>query len=255
MKQFKPEDWGPYGNALVALGRGKEAKQLFLDFIALNAKSMDSVKADSANCDVYFNLASLYMAPPQGSTEKPNYDSAAFYFERKIACEPKSLSSYVNGAACYLQIKNYGRARELLSKALELKPDFLQGRLWFARYYAAVDSLEEAIGQYDQVLKEIGSDVNAHKREAAEAYQMKSALNFQAKRYAAVIEDLRKAQPWASRMPASIFPGARHCCSFSTRKGLARKTGRRSKNRSPISGKPLRLTRTSPRHTSGSARD
>jgi tetratricopeptide (TPR) repeat protein len=191
MGQFKPEDWGPYGNALVAKGRGSEAKALFLDFIALNAKSMDSAKADSANCDVYFNLASQYMAPAKG--EKPDYDSAAHFFEKKIGCDPRSLSSYVNGAACYMQIKNYGRARELLSKALELKPDFLQGRLWFARYYAGVDSLEQAIGEYDEVLKQIGTDVNSHKREAAEAYQMKSALNFQSKHYAAVIEDLRKA--------------------------------------------------------------
>ncbi len=193
MKQFKPEDWGPYGNSLVAGQRGKEAKALFIDFIAMNDKAMDSVKADSANCDVYFNLASLYMLPPD-KNEKANYDSAAYYFDKKLACDPRSLSSYVNGAASYMQIKNWGRARELLMKALDLKPDFVQARLWLARYYAQVDSLEQANAQYDEVLKSYGTDINSHKKEAAEAYQMKAAMNFQAKRYAAVVEDLRKAQ-------------------------------------------------------------
>ena len=186
LKQFKPEDMARYGNVLVALGRGSEAKGILLESLKIN-------QSDSANCDVYFNLGSLYMAP-QDKNQKADYDSAALFFEKKIACDPRSLSSYVNGAACYMQVKNFARARELLTKALELKPDFLQGRLWFARYYAGVDSLELAIGQYDEVLKEIGPEVNSHKREAAEAYQMKSVLNFQAKRYAAVIEDLRKAQ-------------------------------------------------------------
>jgi tetratricopeptide (TPR) repeat protein len=185
MKEFKPEDMARYGNVLVALGRGSEAKGILLESLRIN-------EADSANCDVFFNLGSLYMLP-QDKNEKADYDSAALFFEKKIACDPRSLSSYVNAAACYMQTKNYGRARELLVKALELKPDFLQGRLWFARYYAGVDSLEEAIGEYDEVLKEIGPDVNSHKREAAEAYQMKSVLNFQAQRYGAVIEDLRKA--------------------------------------------------------------
>ena len=185
-KQFKPEDMAKYGNVLVALGRGKEAKAILLESLKINP-------SDSANCDVYFNLGTLYMLP-QDKNDKSDYDSAAFYFEKKIACDPRSLSSYVNGAACYMQIKNYGRARELLTKALELKPDFLQGRLWFARYYAGVDSLEEAITQYDQVLKDIGPDINNHKKEAAEAYQMKSVLKFQAKQYAAELEDLKRAQ-------------------------------------------------------------
>ncbi len=190
MKQFKPEDWGPYGNVLVAQGKGAEAKSMFLDYLKLNSK-LDSAKADSANCDVYFNLASLFMAP-QDKGEKPNYDSAAYYFERKIACDPRSLSSYVNCAACYMQVKNFGRARELLTKALELKPDFMQGRLWFARYLAQVDSLEAAIAQYDQVLKDIGNDTQKYKKEIGEIMQMKAALNFQRGRYATAVEDLKK---------------------------------------------------------------
>jgi len=186
MKQFKPEDMAPFGNVLVALGRGSEAKSILLDALKVNP-------SDSANCDVFFNLGGLYMSPPDKS-EKPDYDSAAMFYEKKITCDPRSLSSYVNAAACYMQIKNWGRARELLTKALELKPDFMQARLWYARYYAQVDSLEEANAQYDMVLRDLGSDLGNHKKEAGEAYQMKAALNFGAKRYERVVEDLRKAQ-------------------------------------------------------------
>lgn len=186
MKEFKPDDMGKYGNALVSTGRGGEAKTILLDALKIN-------QSDSANCDIFFNLGGLYMSPADKG-EKPDYDSAAYYYEKKIACDPRSLSSYVNAAASYIQIKNYGRARELLTKALELKPDFLQARLWFARYYAQVDSLEAANDQYDQVLRDISSDPAKFKREAAEAWQMKAALDFRGERYDRVIDDLRKAQ-------------------------------------------------------------
>ena len=46
--------------------------------------------------------------------------------------------------------------RELLTKTIEVKPDFLQARLWLARYYTQVDSLDNAKAEYDEVLKQIG---------------------------------------------------------------------------------------------------
>ena len=177
MKEFKPEDLSKYGTDLMALGREDEALGIL----------EESIGADTSNCEVFFNLGTLYM-------KKQNYDTAAAMFERRIVCDPRSLSSYVNAAACRMQTKEFDRARELLTKALELKPDFLQARLWYARYYAQVDSLEEANTQYDQVLRDIGADVSKYKSQAGEAYQMKAALNFRRERYERVVEDLRKAQ-------------------------------------------------------------
>jgi tetratricopeptide (TPR) repeat protein len=173
---LKAEDQGKYGAALFGIGKEDEAMSALLAAVA----------ADSTNCDPYFNLGFLYM-------KKQDYDNAAAMFEKKLGCDPRSLSAYVNGAACHMQRKNYSRARELLMKAIELKPDFLQGRLWLGRYYAQVDSLDLAKEQYDQVIKEGNGSQDRYKKEVGEAYQMTGSYYFIAQKYAASVESFRKA--------------------------------------------------------------
>jgi tetratricopeptide (TPR) repeat protein len=114
-------------------------------------------------------------------------------FERKIACDPRSLSAYVNAAACYMQLKNWTRCRELLVKSVELKSDFMQGRLWLGRYFAQVDSLDRAVEQYDEVLRLINSNVDKYKKEAGEAHMQKGQLFFIDAKYERAIDSFRKA--------------------------------------------------------------
>ena len=131
-KAFETEDQGQYGLALFRLGRDEEA---------LKFAAHEAVTTDSTNCDAYFSLGSIYM-------KKRDYVKAAEMFDKRIACDPKSISlaAYLNAAASHMQNKNYVRTRELLTKTIELKPDFLPARLWLARYYTQVDSLENAQG-------------------------------------------------------------------------------------------------------------
>jgi tetratricopeptide (TPR) repeat protein len=177
-KAFKNEDYATYGNALVGVGKEDEA---------LNAL-LAAVAADSTDCDPYYNLGSLYM-------KKRDYIKAAAMFEKKITCDPRSLGAYLNASACYLQptTKNYDRARELLMKTLELKPDFLYGRLWLGRYYSQVDSLEQARMQYEEVLRQIGSNTDKYRNEAGEAHYMLGSSYFTTKQYARVVESMRRA--------------------------------------------------------------
>jgi tetratricopeptide (TPR) repeat protein len=128
--------------------------------------------------------------------KKQDYTSAVQMFEKKIACDPRSLSAYVNGAACYMQLKNWTRTRELLTRSIELKSDFLQGRLWLGRYYAQVDSLEKAVDQYDEVLKIINGEGNTDKfrKEAGEAHQQKGQLYFINKQYERAVDSFKKSQ-------------------------------------------------------------
>ena len=170
------EDLGDYGAALQSVGREEESIQVLLE----------AVKADSTNCEVYFPLGFIYM-------KRHDYEHAAGMFEKRIVCDKKSLSAYVNGAACYMALKNWPRCRELLVRALELKPDYLAGHLNLGRYYAQVDSLDNAVAQYDTVLAIIGTDVEKHKVEAGEAYLQKGQLYFRDKRFDRAIESFRKA--------------------------------------------------------------
>jgi tetratricopeptide (TPR) repeat protein len=177
-KAFKNEDYAGYGNALVGVGREEEALSALLS----------AVVADSTNCDPYYNLGSLYM-------KKRDWGKAAAMFEKKIGCDPRSLGAYLNASACYLQPanKNFERARELLMKTLEIKPDFLYGRLWLGRYYSQVDSLDQARAQYEEVLKQIGSNTDRYKNEAGEAHYMLGSSYFTTKQYSRVTESMRKA--------------------------------------------------------------
>jgi tetratricopeptide (TPR) repeat protein len=175
-KAMKGEDMADYGADLVGVGREDEAIQALLE----------AVKTDSSNCDTYYPLGFIYM-------KRQDYANAAASFEKKIACDPRSLSAYVNAAASYMQVKNFDRSRELLVRSIELKPDYLQGRLWLARYYAQVDSLEKAVEQYDEVLKISAENPDKYKKEAGEAHMQKAQLYFGRKQYDRAVETYRKA--------------------------------------------------------------
>lgn len=176
---FKPEDQARYGNALVGGGREEEALQALLA----------AVKEDSTNCDPYYNLGSLYM-------KKQDWGNAAAMFEKKISCDPRSLGAYLNASACYYQptVKNYPRMRELLIRALELKPDWHLARIWLGRYYTAVDSLSLAKDQYDEVLKAVGPNPDKRNKElAGEAEYMIGQYYFTLQQYQRSLESCRRA--------------------------------------------------------------
>jgi len=176
---LKTDDYADYGNALVCAGREDEAIKIL----------QEALRADSTNCDLYFPIGTILM-------NKHDWSGAAQMFEKKVSCDPRSLSSYINAAACYMQLKSMSRARELLVHAVELKSDFLQARLWLGRYYAQVDSLEKAVEQYDEVLKIIAAspDPQKFRRETGEAHQQKGQLYFINRRYDQAIDAFRKAQ-------------------------------------------------------------
>ncbi len=177
-KAFGPSDESQYGLALFRTGRDEEALTSLLAAVA----------ADSTNCDAYFSLGSIYM-------KKRDYERAGAMFDKRIDCDPKSISlaAYLNGAASHMQTKNYPRTRELLVRAIAVKPDFLQARLWLARYYAQVDSLDNAKAEYDSVLQQIGSNTDKFKREAAEAHFLLGMYYFRKQTFPSAVESFRKA--------------------------------------------------------------
>lgn len=146
---------------------------------------LKAIEIDSTNCDPYFNIGSLYM-------RRQDFAAAAAMFEKKIACEPRSLAAVLNAGICYLTVKDYSSARAKLIAAVDLKPDYDVSRLWLARYYSQVDSLDEAVRQYDQVLEQVAGNPDK-KKVAGEAHFLKGFAYFVKLRFAPAIESFQKA--------------------------------------------------------------
>jgi tetratricopeptide (TPR) repeat protein len=146
---------------------------------------LKAIEADSSNCDPYFNIGTLYM-------KRQDYANAAAMFDKKTQCDSRSLSAYLNAGICYLTLKDFPAARSRLSRVVELKPDYYNGRLWLARYYAQVDSLDKAIEQYDEVLKQVENQPDK-RSVAGEAYYSKGTTFFIRQQFERAIDAFRRA--------------------------------------------------------------
>ncbi len=174
---IKPDDYAKLSTALFRAGQEDKALET----------GLKAIQADSANCDPYYNLGFIYM-------KKQDYAKAAAMFEKKIACDPRSLNSYLNAGASYMQPpENLVRARELFVKAIELKPDHLPSKLWLARYYAKVDSTEAMKQTYDEVIKLATEGATPDKKAAGEAYTQLGSYYFSKKNYAAAVQTFSRA--------------------------------------------------------------
>lgn len=176
---IKQEDHIMMGRAYFGAGMDGEAMDSF----------QKAIVTDSASCDVFFPLGSLFM-------KKQDYKKASEMFERKIACDSNSIAAYLNAALTYQQQTNLNlpRARELFLKVVGLRPDYLNGRLYLARYYMQVDSFDLAEAQYHEVLRLIGDQVDKNKAVYGEAYKLLGSLYMIKKQYPRAIDAFRKVQ-------------------------------------------------------------
>lgn len=173
---LKAEDQGDYGTSLEKLGRLDEAI----------AALQEAVKIDSANGDAYNSLGVILM-------RKKEWLRAGEMFEKRIAIDNKAYSAYLNGAVSFMQVKEWPRARALLMQLVAARPEYITGRLWLARYYTFVDSLDQAKGEYDQVLKLISESPEKYKKEAGETHFMIGQYYFRKQAYALAVESFRRA--------------------------------------------------------------
>jgi tetratricopeptide (TPR) repeat protein len=176
---IKDEDQVMLGRAYFGAGMDADAFATFERALTL----------DSTNCDVYFPFGSLVM-------KRGDYVRASQIFEKKIACDPRSLSAYINAGITYMQPSNLklDSARARFVKSIDLKGDFLQGRIWLARYYMQVDSFDLAEGQYLEVVRLIGDNIDKNKTPYGEAYRLLGSLYMTKKQFGRAIEAFRKTQ-------------------------------------------------------------
>ncbi|HUI31666.1 MAG TPA: tetratricopeptide repeat protein [Candidatus Acidoferrales bacterium] len=89
------------------------------------------------------------------------YEDAITHFKKHLAAEPKDAGAWLNMGLCSFILKDYDNAIEALRNVTRLKPDNVQGWLWLGRSYVFADSLPEAKGVYENVIKIAKDDTSA----------------------------------------------------------------------------------------------
>jgi tetratricopeptide (TPR) repeat protein len=90
-----------------------------------------------------------------------------------------------------MALNKWDLARIALYRALQLKPDYVQGHLFLARALSQMDSLSRARKECETVVKLAGAAGNVYKTELAEAHGLIGFTLLLEKRYLEAVEPLK----------------------------------------------------------------
>ena len=105
-----------------------------------------ALRLDPSQTEVRYNLA--IMLNRLGKAEL-----AITEFENVLSQNPKHTLALANSAAYYINKKNPYIAIIFLEKVLETKPDFHQARFQLAKIYELVDQKDDAIKEYQELIR------------------------------------------------------------------------------------------------------
>ena len=145
---------------------------------------------DSSLTDLNESIANLYLTSGK-------YSLAIPYYDKKIRSDSASVSSRVNKALCFIELKNYNDARISLLQAVHLKNDYIPSLLWLARTYRYMDSLQAATGVYRNIINITNNNEENFKSELSEAYGFFGYANLLKKRYKTAIDNLKSSLKFA----------------------------------------------------------
>ncbi len=152
-----------------------------------------AIKLDPTQSELYDKAGqSLMRATP------PNYDMAAAMFQKRFQLDTtaRALSSYLNYAACKMQIKEYDSARIAYRTVISKRGDYAPAWLNLARalVFVSSDSLQAARRVYEEWVKLIpAADEAKYKKEFFEAYKTVGIAYLVDKKYEQAIAPLKKA--------------------------------------------------------------
>jgi tetratricopeptide (TPR) repeat protein len=152
-----------------------------------------AIKLDPKQSELYDKVGQALMrAVP------PNYDMAATMFQKRFQLDTtaRSLSSYLNYAACKMQIKEYDSARVAYRTVISKRADYAPAWLNLARslVFVSSDSLQAARKVYEEWVKLIpDADEAKFKKEFFEAYKTIGIAYLVDKKYEQAIAPLKKA--------------------------------------------------------------
>ena len=145
---------------------------------------------DSTLSNLDESVANIYLTDGK-------YDQAIPYYEKRIKADSTSVSSFVNKALCYIELKGYNDARIALLNAVHLKNDYMPSLLWLARTYRYMDSLQTARKVYENIVQVADTNHSEYQTELSESYGFFGYLDLLKKRYKPAIEDLNTSLKYA----------------------------------------------------------
>ncbi len=145
---------------------------------------------DSTLTNLDESIANIYLTDGK-------YDLAIPYYDKKIKADSTSVSSFVNKALCYIELKGYNDARIALLNAVRLKDNYMPSLLWLARNYRYMDSLQAARKVYENIVQVADTNHTEYSTELSESYGFFGYLDLLKKKYKTAIEDLKNSLKYA----------------------------------------------------------
>jgi tetratricopeptide (TPR) repeat protein len=143
---------------------GMSASAVHDTAVAINALTL-AVSRDTTLSQIENLLAGTLFAAKR-------YDEAIIHFKKHLLMDSTDAAAWLNMGLCYFIVKDYPGALAALRTVTILKPDNVQGQLWLARSYIFADSLQQARGVYENVIKIAEDDTSADNAQVmAEAHR------------------------------------------------------------------------------------
>jgi tetratricopeptide (TPR) repeat protein len=118
------------------------------------------------------------------------WPEAASLYERKLAQDSTSVTTWVNYALCKQQSKEYEAGRRALLRAVALRPDFVMGQYNLATNYVLMDSTRAAGRAYEKVIRLAAAHQGEHGGELRQAYRYLSVTHLVEKNWSQALDSL-----------------------------------------------------------------
>ena len=162
-----------------------------------------ATQIDTNSIDVAGELAAIFMA-------QKNFGKAVVQYEKILKVDPKNISALFYGGYSYSVIGGIDSAKNKFLKVIELKPNYLQGRIFLMKMYVELENEVEAKKESEIIFKSLDStlvlEVDKKKIEDkinptfVDVYKSLAILEFKSKKYAQSVEQLKKALVYESKV-------------------------------------------------------
>jgi len=155
---------------------------------------------DYKNALIYANKANE-IEPARSNVQKllgdifkvqKNYDKAVASYKRSLEINENNPETIVALAVTYLEQARNLEAKELLLRAVEIKPDFNLAYQYLGYCYLQLRNIEKSIESYKRAILIDGNDWRAHKG-LGSAYMLKGIMEKQQKMIDMAIEQWRES--------------------------------------------------------------
>lgn len=182
----KSSDLINFGRSLIKLKDTTVALEMFEKATEVDSNSIIIVAGD---------LASIYMA-------QKNFEKAVVQYERILSIDTKNISALFYSGYAYSILNKIEEAKNMFLRVTELRPNYLQGRIFLFRMLIELSNIPDATTQSEIILKQIDSTVaNETDKSKIEkinlnyidVYRSLASMEYKQKNYIKAIEFLNKA--------------------------------------------------------------